>query len=184
MKTIFKMGHHAKAIAFPKSLTLAQKLKFQKTCKNPFYKSFRVLLCTECYSLCMMAEFGNLISGIFRVFSSKFFLQDHSKRFVKSFRVVLCKKTVPKNTKYSINENIFKMGHHAKAIASRKILTWAKKLNFQKTCQNRFYKSFRVVQCKKPLDKHTKYSRNETIFKMGHHANAIAFAKSSLWLKN
>ena len=30
-----------------KILTLAQKLKFQKTCKNPFYKSFAVILCKK-----------------------------------------------------------------------------------------------------------------------------------------
>ena len=29
-----------------------------------------------------------------------------------------------------------------------------------------------------------KYSSNETILKIGHHAKAIAHAKSSLWLKN
>ena len=32
--------------------------------------------------------------------------------------------------------------------------------------------------------KNTKYSRNETILKIGHHAEAIAFAKISLWVKN
>ena len=32
--------------------------------------------------------------------------------------------------------------------------------------------------------KNTKYSRNETILKIGHHAKAIGFAKSSLWVKN
>ena len=36
----------------------------------------------------------------------------------------------------------------------------------------------------KTAPKNTKYSRNETIFKIGHHAKAIAHAKSSLWLKN
>ena len=127
MRPYCKMRPSCKGYSLCKTLTLAQKLKFQKTCKKPFYKSFRVLLCTECYSLCMMAEFGNcLISGIFRVFSSKFFLQDHSKRFVKSFRVVLCKKTARKNTKYSRNETIFKMGHHAKAIAFAKSSLWLK----------------------------------------------------------
>ena len=30
----------------------------------------------------------------------------------------------------------------------------------------------------------TKYSRNETILKIGHLAKAIAHAKSSLWVKN
>ena len=34
-----------------------------------------------------------------------------------------------------------------------KILTLAQKLKFRKTCQNPLYKSFRVVLCKKPLQK-------------------------------
>ena len=36
----------------------------------------------------------------------------------------------------------------------------------------------------KTAPKNTKYSRNGTILKIGHHAKAIAFAKSSLWVKN
>ena len=36
----------------------------------------------------------------------------------------------------------------------------------------------------KPARNNTKYSRNETIFKIGHHAKAIAHAKSLLWVKN
>ena len=36
----------------------------------------------------------------------------------------------------------------------------------------------------KTAPKNTKYSRNETIFKIGHHAKAIAHAKSLLWVKN
>ena len=36
----------------------------------------------------------------------------------------------------------------------------------------------------KTAPKNTKYSRNETILKIGHHAKAIAHAKSSLWVKN
>ena len=38
--------------------------------------------------------------------------------------------------------------------------------------------------CAKNRSKNTKYSRNETILKIGHHAKAIAHAKSPLWLKN
>ena len=80
-------------------------------------------------------------------------------------------KTAPKNTKYSRNESILKTGHHAcKGYSPCKILTLAQNLKFQKTCQNPFYKSFRVVLCKKPLQKKTKYSRNESILKIGHHA--------------
>ena len=36
----------------------------------------------------------------------------------------------------------------------------------------------------KTASTNTKYSRNESIFKIGQHAKAIAHAKSSLWLKN
>ena len=36
----------------------------------------------------------------------------------------------------------------------------------------------------KTAGKKTKYSRNETILKIGYHAKAIAHAKSSLWVKN
>ena len=91
--------------------------------------------------------------------------------------------------KHAINETILKVGHHGEAIAksslwvkNAKSSLWAQKLKFQKTCQNPFYKSFTVVLCKTPLQK-TKYSRNETIL-IGHHAKAVAFAKSSLWVKN
>ena len=43
---------------------------------------------------------------------------------------------------------------------------------------------------KKTAKKNTKYSRNETILKIGHlakaiaHAKAIAFAKWTVWVKN
>ena len=35
----------------------------------------------------------------------------------------------------------------------------------------------------KTARKKTKYSRNATIFKVGHHAKAVAHAKSSVWVK-
>ena len=68
-------------------------------------------------------------------------------------------KTASKNTKYSRNETILKIGHHPKAIQC-KILTFGQKLKSQKKChpckiltlgQNQFYKSFRVVLSKKTL---------------------------------
>ena len=36
----------------------------------------------------------------------------------------------------------------------------------------------------KTASKNTKYSRNETILKIGHHAKAIAHGKWSVWVKN
>ena len=95
-------------------------------------------------------------------------------------------KTAPKNTKYSRNESILKIGHHAcKGYSPCKILTLAQKLKFQKTCQNAFYKSFRVVLCKKPLQKTLNIREMRAFLKWAiMHAKAIAHAKSSLWLKN
>ena len=43
------------------------------------------------------------------------------------------------------------------------------------------YKSCSV---QKTARKNTKYSRNETILKIGHPQKAIAFAKWSVWVKN
>ena len=36
----------------------------------------------------------------------------------------------------------------------------------------------------KTASKNTKYSRNETVFKIADHEKAIAHAKSSLWVQN
>ena len=141
-ESILKIGHPAcKGYSPCKILTLAQKLKFQKTCQNPFYKSFTV---------------------------------------------ILCKKRLQKNTKYSRNESILKIGHPAcKGYSPCKILTLAQKLKFQKTCQNPFYKSFTVVLCKKPLQKTPNIREMRAFWKSAIlHAKAIAHAKSSLWLKN
>ena len=55
--------------------------------------------------------------------------------------------------------------------------------------KKQFYKNVIVVLCKKPLEKTTKYSKNETILKIGYlakaiaHAKARAFAKWSVWVK-
>ena len=109
-ESILKIGHHAcKGYSPCKILTLAQKLKFQKTCQNPFYKSLRV---------------------------------------------VLCKKPLQKTLNIREMRAFSKIGHHAcKGYSPCKILTSAQKLKFQKTSQNPFYKSFRAVLCKKPLQK-------------------------------
>ena len=44
---ILKIGHSCKAFRPSKILNLAQKLKFKKTCQNPLYKSFTVVLCKK-----------------------------------------------------------------------------------------------------------------------------------------
>ena len=93
-----------------------------------------------------------------------------SKSILQTIYCCFVKKTAPKNTKYSRNESILKIGHHAcKGYSPCKMLTLAQKLKFQKTCQNPFQKPFRVVLCKKPLKETTKNSRNESILKIGFH---------------
>ena len=178
-----KIGHHAcKGYSPCKILTLAQKLKFQETCQNPFYKSFRVVLCKKTapkntkYSRneSILKNGQHACKGycpckILTLAQKLKFPKTCQNPFYKSFRVVLCKKTASKNTKYSRNESFLKIGLHAcKGYSPCKILTLAQKLIFQKTCQNPFYKSFRVVLCKKTASKNTKYSRNGSLLKIGH----------------
>ena len=70
-----------------------------------------------------------------------------------------------------------------------KIVSLGQKLKMPKTCEKLFYKIIRVVLSKKTSGKNTKYSRNETILKIGHLAKAIAheeaidFEKWSVWVK-
>ena len=73
-----------------------------------------------------------------------------SKSILQIIESSSVEKTAPKNTKYSRNESILKIGHHAcKGYSPCKTLILAQKLKFQKTCQNPFYKSFRIGLCKK-----------------------------------
>ena len=58
------------------------------------------------------------------------------------------------------------------------MVSLGQKLKMPKTCEKRFYKNIRVVLCKKPLEKDTKYSKNETILKIGYLAKAIGHAKA------
>ena len=130
-----------------------------KTCEKRFYKNIRVVLCKKplvktpnipkmrrfskwviLQRLQTMqrlqplqnGQFGSKIKNAKNM--QKTILQEHQSCFVR--------KTARKNTKYSRNETILKIGYLCK------ILTLGQKLKFQKTSQNPFYKSFRVVLCK------------------------------------
>ena len=92
-------------------------------------------------------------------------------------------KTAPKNTKYSRYETIFKIGHHAKAIAHAKSSLWLK-IKIPKNMSKAILQIIYNCSLQNTAPKNTKYSRNESIFKIGDHAKPIAHAKSSLWLKN
>ena len=92
-------------------------------------------------------------------------------------------KTALKNTKYSRNKTIFKIGHLPKAIAPAKAIFGSKiknAKNMRKTIQQEHYS----CSVQKSAPKNTKPSTNERIFKIGHFQKAIAFAKWSVWVKN
>ena len=99
-----------------------------------------------------------------------------AKRLYKKTRVVLCK---IRWKKHQIFEKLddFKNRPSSKGYGLCKMVSLGQNLKFVKTCEKHMYKHTRVVLCKKPLEKNTKYSRNETILKIGHVAKAIAFAK-------
>ena len=112
----------------------------------------------------------------------------------KNIGVVLCKKRSKKHQifeKYNNFENrpACKGYRPCKGCSLCKMLSLGQKLKMPKICKKPFYKNIRVVSCKKALGKNTKYSRIETILKIGHlakaiaHATVVAFAKSLLWVK-
>ena len=120
-----------------KILTLAQKLKFQKTCQTPFYKSFRVVLCKKPLRKTpnireMRAFWKSVIMQRLQPmqnphFGSKIKIpKNMSKSILQIIYSCSVQKTAPKNTKYSRNESILKIGHHAKAIAHAKSSLWLK----------------------------------------------------------
>ena len=76
-----------------------------------------------------------------------------SKSIVQIIWSCSVQKLALKNTKYSRNGSILKMGSFCQGYSPCKILTLAQELKFRKTCQNPLYKSFRVVVCKKLLQK-------------------------------
>ena len=75
-------------------------------------------------------------------FGSKFKVaQNMSKSILQMIYSCSVQKTAPKYTKYSRNESILKIGHHAcKGYSPCKILALAQKLKLQQTCQNPFFK--------------------------------------------
>ena len=135
-ESILKIGHHAcKGYSPCKILTLAQTLKFQKTCQNPFYKSFTVVLChklpQKTPNIREMRAFQK--SAIMQRptqnphFGSKIKIpKNMSKSIPQIFLSCSVQKTAPKNTKYSRNKSTLKIGHHGKAIAHAKSSLWLK----------------------------------------------------------
>ena len=107
-----------------------------------------------------------------------------SKSILQIISSCSVQKTAPKNTKYSRNETILKIGHHAKALWPMQNPHFGSKIKIPKNMSKYILQIISSCSVQKTAPKNTKYSRNETILKIGHHAKAIAHAKSSLWVKN
>ena len=58
------------------------------------------------------------------------------------------------------------------------------KIKIQKNMSKSIVQIFWSCSVQKSTPKNAKYLRNESILKIGHHAKAIAHAKSLFWLKN
>ena len=146
-------------------LTLGQKLKFQETCQSPFYKSFEVVLCKKTalkntkYSRNeRFLRIGHHAKPIAFAKLSLWVKNQNSKKGVKIHSTNHLEFFSAKNRskKHLIIEKWehFESRPSCKGYRLCKMVTLDPKLKFQKTCQNPFYKSFRVVLCKKRSKKH------------------------------
>ena len=78
-----------------------------------------------------------------------------SKSILQMISSCSVQKTAPKNTKYSRNESILKIGHHAcKSYSPCKILTLAQKLKFQKNVKIHSTNHFELFCAKNRSKKH------------------------------
>ena len=102
-------------------------------------------------------KIGHHAKGIEHAKSSLLVKNQNSKKDLKihfpNYLQLFCAKN--RSKKHSILEkgDHFENRPSCKGYSPCKILTLGQTLKFQKTCQNRFYKSFTVVLCKNPLKK-------------------------------
>ena len=78
------------------------------------------------------------------------------KTAVEAHYSCIRQKTAPKNSQYSKNGIILKIGkngHPCKAYDLCKVVSLGQKLKMPKTCDKRLYKHIRLVLCKKRLQK-------------------------------
>ena len=101
-------------------------------------------------------------------------------------------KTVRKNTKYSRNVTILKIGHLAKAILLRPLENgqFRSIIKNARNVRKTIIQDYKSCFVQKTARKNTKYARNETFLKISHLAKTIAqgkgvaFAEWSIWVKN
>ena len=132
------------------------------------------------YSLCKLVSLGKKLKSP----------KTCARRVYNNTRVVLCKKFMEKTRNIFEKLDDFENRPSCKGYRLCKLVSLDQKLKWPKTCAKRLYYKTKVVLCKKPLERKTKYSRNETILKIGHlaktiaHAKAVAIAKYSVSVKD
>ena len=156
------LGYLSLDIICSSKLTVFPKLRSRKTVRLSL-----VYLCKG-YSPCILLTLGQRLK----------FQKTYQNPFYKSFRVLLCKKTALKNTKYSRNESILNISHYAKAIAQAKFSLWVKNYNSKKHVKIHSTNHLQLFCGEIWFTKKNKYLRSESIFKIGPYAKAIARAKS------
>ena len=119
-------------------------------------------------------------------FGSKIKITENmSKSILQMIYSCSFQKTAPKNTKYSRNESIFeKHPSSMQSLGPMQNPEFGSKIKILKNMSKSILQTIESCSLQKTAPKNTKYSRNESIFKIGYHAKAIAHEKSSLWLKN
>ena len=83
--------------------------------------------------------------------SQKLKFQNDVKIHSTNYLELFCAKNPSKKNQILEKWRHFQSRPSCKGYSPCKILTLSQTLKFQNTCQNQFYKSFRVVLCKKPL---------------------------------
>ena len=167
----FKNRPSCKGYSPWKIVSLGQKLKFQRNMSKSFLKMISTCSVQKTaprkheifekwdhfenrpsckgYSPCKILTLGQKLKFQKSFLWFRVVLKIHSTNHLQLF----CAKNRSKKHEIFEKWDHFENRPSCKGYSPCKILTLGQKLKFQKTCQNPFYKSFRVVLCKKPLEK-------------------------------
>ena len=172
-----------KAYSFCKNVNLGQKLQFQKTCQNLFYKWFTVVLCKTPLQRNTKYSRNEMILKIrhhlkpYALWVKNLNSKKYAEIYSTSDLQLFCAKNRLKKHQMFKKWDHFENGRSWKAYIESKI-------KIPKSMSKSILQVVYSCSVQKTTWKNTKYSRNETILKIGHHAKPIAFKKSSLWVKN
>ena len=150
-------------------VTLAQKLKWPKTCEKRFCKHVRVVLCKKplektpnIREMRPFLKIGHLAKAIdfakWSVWVKNSKGQKGSKNDSTSTLELFCAKNRWKKHQIFEKWDHFENRLPCKGYRLCKMVSLGQKLTRPKTCEKRFYKHVRVVLCKKRLEK-TPYIR-------------------------